>query len=381
VRRLLRSIATGLWLTGVSAAVVSAQTGGLGTTQFSAPAKTTAAWTSATANNTALTVTVTNLSKVIVTLSASSTMTGGSLNFEVDDGSGTWYALPAVRAAGASITRQAESSFALSVVNQAWSVPVGGWTSMRVRLSPAITGTGTANVAILLSASPSDPVVGATLVDTTGTPIAAATDATTNTAAQTTGPQIFGIGSSAAPTAVTSGNSVGFWTDLSGRAHVTGDASMSKLLVTPDGTGSTGSAPPAQAGFVGALASGATGGLLAGITVCDTPKPINISTATTTLLITGVSGRQVRICAVHLVVAGANNVALVEGTGATCGTGTAGMAGGTTAASGWNFAANGGLAMGSGLGMILQTATAGDSVCVVTSAAVQLSGTISYAIY
>jgi hypothetical protein len=68
----------------------------------------------------------------------------------------------------------------------------------------------------------------------------------------------------------------------------------------------------------------------------------------------------------HMITAAANNVALIEGTGATCGTGSAGMAGGTTAASGYNLAANGGIAFGSGLGTVMQTATTGDSVCVVT---------------
>jgi hypothetical protein len=146
-------------------------------------------------------------------------------------------------------------------------------------------------------------------------------------------------------------------------------------------TSATGAAPPAKAGYVGYLGSGATGGFLTGATVGDTYKNINVSTATTTLLVTGVSGRQVRISAMHMITAAANNVALIEGTGATCGTGSAGMAGGTTAATGYNLAANGGIAFGSGLGTVMQTATTGDSVCVVTSANVQLSGGLQYSIY
>lgn len=143
----------------------------------------------------------------------------------------------------------------------------------------------------------------------------------------------------------------------------------------------TGAAPPANAVYTAGLGSGATGGFLIGLPVGDTYKAINISTATTTLLVTGVSGRQVRITAQHLVTAAANNVAWIEGTGATCGTGTAGMAGGTTAASGYNFAANGGLTQGAGHGTVLSTVTTGDSVCLVTSAATQLSGGIQYTIY
>lgn len=111
---------------------------------------------------------------------------------------------------------------------------------------------------------------------------------------------------------------------------------------------------------------------------------IDIVTATTTLIVTGVSSQHVYICSVALVSAGANNVAFVAGTGATCATSTAGMAGGATAAEGYNFAANGGLTLGSGDGTVMSTnvsgGATGDSVCIITSAAVQLSGVIGYVI-
>jgi len=133
------------------------------------------------------------------------------------------------------------------------------------------------------------------------------------------------------------------------------------------------------------LGSGATGGLPIAVTSCDSFAPVDIVTATTTLIVTGVSGRHVRICSVNLLTAGANNVALVAGTGATCATSTAGINGGVTAAEGWNFAANGGIAEGSGVGEIMSTnvpgGATGDSMCIITSAATQLSGTIGYAIY
>jgi hypothetical protein len=158
-------------------------------------------------------------------------------------------------------------------------------------------------------------------------------------------------------------------------------ATAANLNVRPDTSGATGAAPPSRASFTGGLGSGATGGFLTGFAVCDSFVNVNVSTATTTLLVTGVSGRHVRICGMNLVTLAANNVALISGTGATCGTGTTGMNGGTTAASGWNFAANGGLTQGNGLGTINQTNATGDSVCIVTSAATQLSGRIAYTIY
>jgi hypothetical protein len=157
------------------------------------------------------------------------------------------------------------------------------------------------------------------------------------------------------------------------------------ISVTPDtdndAIGATAAAPPGEAVYVAGLQSGATGGLLGGITVCDDFANIDIVTAATTLIVTGVSGRHVRICSLSLVTAGANNVAFLSGTGATCGTGTTAMTGGTTAAEGYNFAANGGIAQGAGFGTINRTNATGDSVCIVTSAATQLSGRLGYAIH
>jgi hypothetical protein len=113
---------------------------------------------------------------------------------------------------------------------------------------------------------------------------------------------------------------------------------------------------------------------------CSTLKKTfaKISQTANTQIITGASSKQTYICSLSLVTAAANNVALVEGTGTTCGTSTAGVMGGSTAATGWNFGANGGMAMGDGIGTIGQTATAADNVCVFVSAAVQLSGAIGW---
>jgi hypothetical protein len=107
-------------------------------------------------------------------------------------------------------------------------------------------------------------------------------------------------------------------------------------------------------------------------------KPI--SQTASAQLVTGTAAKKIYVCSINLVTAGANNVALVEGTGTTCATGIAGMAGGTTAATGWNFAANGGLTEGSGLGSIMAEATNADNLCLLQSAAVQLSGVIGYVV-
>lgn len=162
-----------------------------------------------------------------------------------------------------------------------------------------------------------------------------------------------------------------------------------KLLVTPDANvkvnvvgnaganldAATGAAVPANGIYLGGNGSGN----LTGIISCDNSTAVNMSTATTTqiIAISGTGGRTY-ICSINLVTAAANNVALVSGSGTNCASNLAGLAGGTTAASGWNFAANGGLTLGNGLGMVIKTVTTNNEVCLVTSAATQLSGTITW---
>ena len=158
-------------------------------------------------------------------------------------------------------------------------------------------------------------------------------------------------------------------------ALVRGQQNVSSPTPTQDAsTGATGAAVPSKASYVGGNGSGN----LTGIIVCDTS--VVISLTADTQLVTGVAAKKIYICAIDLVVGAADNVALVEGTGTTCATGIAGLAGGTTAATGWNFAANGGLAQGTGVGVILQTATAADNLCILRSSAAQVSGHIRYTI-
>ena len=111
-----------------------------------------------------------------------------------------------------------------------------------------------------------------------------------------------------------------------------------------------------------------------------TPASINIASSSGATIVTGSAGKKVFICAFDLVTATAQNIALIEGTGTVCASNTAGMAGGTTAAAGWNFGANGGLTKGNGVGTIYQTATSGDNVCILPSGAAQVSGSMMYLI-
>ncbi len=99
-------------------------------------------------------------------------------------------------------------------------------------------------------------------------------------------------------------------------------------------------------------------------------------------IITGTAAKKTYICSVHFVSATAQNIALVEGTGSTCATNIFGLAGGTTAATGWNLSANGGMTLGSGLGTVVSpsadsNATAAN-VCLLLSGSGQTSGQITY---
>lgn len=101
--------------------------------------------------------------------------------------------------------------------------------------------------------------------------------------------------------------------------------------------------------------------------------PIAITTATTTLLVTGISGKFTYVTAVDVVAAGTGNIQFIAGTGATCGTSTVNVTGN------YNLTAQAGLAKGTGYGA-LWVLPSGYSLCAVTSAAVGMAGSVAYAL-
>ena len=108
--------------------------------------------------------------------------------------------------------------------------------------------------------------------------------------------------------------------------------------------------------------------------------PINILTATTTELTASLAGasNHYYVCSINLgPVAGAQNAALVDDDTDNCASVTSGLAGGTTAGTGWNIAANGGLVIGNGQSSIARTNGTNRVLCLVTSAAVQTSGVMT----
>jgi hypothetical protein len=107
------------------------------------------------------------------------------------------------------------------------------------------------------------------------------------------------------------------------------------------------------------------------------------SMTASTQIITGTAAKHTYICSWNDMNGGtAQNYTVVEGTGTVCATSTAavgGMSGGTTAATGWNMAANQGRTFGAGGFAVGEAANAtGDNVCVLISGSSELNVGFSY---
>lgn len=110
-------------------------------------------------------------------------------------------------------------------------------------------------------------------------------------------------------------------------------------------------------------------------------KTVNINTTANVQLATGQASRKIYVCSVFIApMPTATNIAFATGTGTVCATGIAGFitGGDGTAAKGANVAANGGWTYGNGQGTVAKGATVGDNLCLLVSAANQISGSITY---
>jgi hypothetical protein len=131
--------------------------------------------------------------------------------------------------------------------------------------------------------------------------------------------------------------------------------------------GAIGSPAPGSATYNGAN----TGGNLTGIIQAGASVPINISTATTTQLVAGVSGKAIYVTAWDVIAAGTTNFTFEYGTGSNCAVGTTALTGA------YGLVAQFGAAKGGGLGPVL-VVPAGNALCAVNSAAIQVSGSLAY---
>jgi hypothetical protein len=132
-------------------------------------------------------------------------------------------------------------------------------------------------------------------------------------------------------------------------------------------TSATGSAVSSKAIYAGAVSSGN----LTGIIQADASAAISVSTATTTQIVALSSSKKIYVSSFDVIAGGTGNITFVYGTGSNCGTGTTSLTGA------YNLTAQAGIAKGNGLGAVL-VVPASNALCVTTSAAVQMSGSIAY---
>lgn len=113
-------------------------------------------WTSATALNTANSISVTGMNTVTVAIVPTTTFTGGVITFEASPDNTNWFTISMARID--SFTTETTYTIVAST-NRAWSTSVDGFTNFRVRLSTVITGTGTLTTLVTAQTMPIEPVV------------------------------------------------------------------------------------------------------------------------------------------------------------------------------------------------------------------------------
>ena len=206
-------------------------------------AESTAAWTSATALNTAVTMTVTGYTSVFVTLNQGTTITGGVVTFEVSDTVAFTNAYPV----NASMINDPDFGSTYTLVastNQGFYINVRGAAAFRIRLSTVITGTGTINVGVQANSLPGDPVisgvVNAELYDSAGTGVTLGQKTKANSipvtmaSDQTAGTTVVTVGSTLVTTTTTANQVVATYTVTVGKTlYLTLTAMSGYLTVLP----------------------------------------------------------------------------------------------------------------------------------------------------
>lgn len=120
----------------------------------------TAAWTSATGDETTLAIDIDGLATVALSINVSGTITAGNVTFEASDDNGTtWFSIYGV-AISSGIVELVRAL--LTNVKELYLFNVSGLTDFRIRLDTVIVGAGTANIRVQASAAPA-PVRGASV--------------------------------------------------------------------------------------------------------------------------------------------------------------------------------------------------------------------------
>jgi hypothetical protein len=100
------------------------------------------------------------------------------------------------------------------------------------------------------------------------------------------------------------------------------------------------------------------------------------TTSGSTQLVALSGSTKIYVCAVHFISTSADSISFTEGTGTACATGATAVSGSTTAASGMDFPANGGMTEGGGVGTVMNTSVAGDELCLLQSGTTKIAGNL-----
>lgn len=200
---------------------------------------------------------------------------------------------------------------------------------------------------------------------TTGAALTPSIDATHDSAAKATGPQVMGECDDTATDAVDEGDA--------GRLRI--NCATRELMVQPNTSGATAATIPTRADYIGGIGGGATGGWLIPVVVCDSQAFLDMTTATTTELVALTASQTIHICHIRVISNGTTTFTFKRGTGSNCGTGTASIDNAI------ELTAQTGYVAGTGVGEVLSGNTAANAVCVTNSAAVNLHIFVRYAKY
>jgi hypothetical protein len=164
----------------------------------------------------------------------------------------------------------------------------------------------------------------------------------------------------------------------SGAGNLRVNLASDNSAVSGLGAGATGSAVPPNAVLQGTSFGGNTTAIVGDPCQLAAKTNVAISQTANTKLFSQASSKKNYICALFIVGSDAENVSLVEGTGSTCGTSTAAIIGGTTAAAGPHLSANGGWSQGNGSGSVAQGTNANFDVCLLQSGSGTVAGNLTY---
>lgn len=124
-------------------------------------AESTGAWTNATSGNTAITLNTAGYSTVVVTLSQTTTITGGVITFEASDTTAFTNAYPisamciSKAAIVSNVTTVPVLTYTLqATTNISFAISVQGYAAVRARLSTVVSGTGTVNIGLAATSAP-----------------------------------------------------------------------------------------------------------------------------------------------------------------------------------------------------------------------------------